>query len=267
MLRSTALFLLQSVELTGILSGMESIFSTEKKGFGLLIVVFSKSKTAPIESGIALGVIKATFPAGNRVELVPMDGDGIFRMRNQAANVVRADPNFAWVTHILMLDDDIVFAPEDVYALLQSGKDLISGCYPKRQDKLEYVVNLYPGDVFAPGTGPLRAACVGTGFVLISRNCLNAIAARLPRDGERVRDPRYSEQWFTMAHWFNPDDDTGKKWWFDYFPMAAILDPDSGFVRQLSEDWWFSKLALLAGIQPYIHTNVMLKHAGGKIFG
>lgn len=227
-----------------------------------------RGRECAIDIGITLGVIKCTPPPGTRVEVLPLSGDGIFRMRNLAANSILRNPDFQWVTHLLFIDSDILFTPQDVWALVESGRDLISGCYPKRQKNLEYVANLYPGDTLMLNTGPMRAACVGTGFLLISRRCFMAITQVLPRigTGPRVQNDRYAPIWTALDWWFLPDDGA-RVWWFDFFPMFALPDPDCGWTRQLSEDWIFSKLALLAGIQPFIHSNVVLKHYGETIYG
>ncbi len=250
------------------------LLTKSRPGLGLLIATPAKN----INSIACYHVVAATqaverAPYGSRVEWRPLVGDGIFRMRNTAANLMLWHPDFAWVTHLLFVDSDILFSIDDVNKLIESGADLIGGCYPKRGDKLEYVINTLPDKGVTLRTGPQEVSKLGTGFLMISRKCLVEITKALPQSIERRKaaldaNPRwqqYSSEWATNAWWYETDDRSGT--WFDFFPMFALTDPNTGRVRQLSEDWIFCDLAHLAGIPRYLHTDVLLKHAGEKIYG
>lgn len=113
-------------------------------------------------------------------------------------------------THLMFIDSDIGFNPNDVLSLLALSchepekYDVIAGPYPKKciaWEKIKMAVdkgaaekdanNLerYVGDyVFNPKAGngqipigePARVMEAGTGFMMISRNCLNKYQAAFP---------------------------------------------------------------------------------------
>ena len=95
-------------------------------------------------------------------------------------------------THMLFIDSDINFNPQDVIAMLALDKDIIGGPYPKKAIKwraIKKAVQMHPdmdsgtlekvaGDfVFNPVKGtaqfnvsePLEVLEIGTGFMMIKR--------------------------------------------------------------------------------------------------
>ncbi len=100
-------------------------------------------------------------------------------------------------THLLFIDADIQFAPEQVFRLLQSGAEVCAAAYPLKRidwgkvkalalegrDRLEtavlrYVVELENPPVEKNGFG--RARYAGTGFLMIRRQALLRMAERYP---------------------------------------------------------------------------------------
>lgn len=113
-------------------------------------------------------------------------------------------------THLLFVDADIAFSPDHVFRLLDAERDLVGGVYPlKRIDwdkarqaaldglkdlqaaSLGYVVRFIPSatnsvELDDEGFGPV--AYVGTGFMLIRRHVVQAVADAHPELVAKLRD-------------------------------------------------------------------------------
>lgn len=116
--------------------------------------------------------------------------------------------------HILFLDDDITFSPEDVFSLLNANEDFISGIYHHRKPN---------GDITGrPVENPeqkgslLDMQFVGLGFSLIKRTALEKLINiygealfEFAFDGERVRgeDELFCERWRKLGGriWLHTD--------------------------------------------------------------
>jgi GT2 family glycosyltransferase len=123
----------------------------------------------------------------------------IARARARLAARYLAHPE---ATHLLFVDADIAFAPENAFRLLEADKDLVGGVYPlkhidwtrvraaaeaKAPDlqaaALNYVIRFLPdprGAVEVTDDGFARVGYVGTGFMLIRREALERVAAAHP---------------------------------------------------------------------------------------
>ena len=114
------------------------------------------------------------------------------------------------LTHLLFIDSDILFNPQDVLALLALDKDVIGGPYPKKSINWKNVFNaakkvvenpaitqFNPGDlegvtgdyVFNPVPGtksfkvtePLEVLEIGTGFMLVKREVFDKFKEAYPK--------------------------------------------------------------------------------------
>ena len=180
-------------------------------------------------------------------------------------------------THLMFIDSDIGFDPNDVLSLAilceEGERDIVCGPYPKKTiawEKIKQAVergfadnpsNLehYGGDyVFNPLEGekelrldePIPVLEGGTGFMMISRNAFKKFDEAYP-------DLRYYPDHVRTTH-FDGSRDIGM-----YF--QALIDPESK--RYLSEDYMFCQYMRKVGINTYYCPWMRLTHTGSYVFG
>lgn len=199
----------------------------------------------------------------------------ITRARNYCCDeFIRSD-----ATHMMFIDSDIGFNPQDVIALLalasdDSPYDIIAGPYPKKcisWEKVKMAVdkgfadeepnNLekFVGDyVFNPksGTGvipinePVEVLEAGTGFMMIRKKTLVTFAEKFPQYNYRPDHVRTAQ--------FD-----GTREIMQFF--QAEIDPKSK--RYLSEDYWFCQKVQELNMQTWFCPWMSLQHVGTYIFG
>ena len=182
-------------------------------------------------------------------------------------------------THLMFIDSDIGFDPNDVIALsvisdAGSDKEIVCGPYPKKciawekikravdkgfADKNPENLEKYVGDyVFNPkeGTGsipldePVEVLEGGTGFMMIQRSALEKFAAAYPQYGylpDHVRTEHFD----------------GTREILQYF--QAEIDPKSK--RYLSEDYWFCQKMWDINVKTWLCPWMKLQHTGSYVFG
>lgn len=180
-------------------------------------------------------------------------------------------------THLMFIDSDIGFDPNDVLALAALAepgeKDIVCGPYPKKTiawEKIKQAVDKgfaddnpnqlekYVGDyVFNPVSGqneiridePVEVLEGGTGFMCVTRNAFEKYAEAYPGQSykpDHVRTKHFDGTREIMAY-------------FD-----CIIDPDSK--RYLSEDYMFCQWARKAGLKVWMCPWMQLSHMGMYIF-
>ena len=182
-------------------------------------------------------------------------------------------------THLMFIDSDIGFNPNDVIALLAlqdeaSPYDVIGGPYPKKciswekiklavdkgvADEDPNLLDKYVGDyVFNPKSGqaqiplgePVEVSEIGTGFMMIRRRTFEKYAEAFPElsyKPDHVRTEHFDGSREIMA-------------FFD-----CIIDPVSK--RYLSEDYMFCYNVQKMGGQVWFCPWMQLQHVGSYIFG
>ena len=182
-------------------------------------------------------------------------------------------------THLMFIDSDIGFDPNDVIALSViaepgSDKHIVCGPYPKKciawekikravdkgfADKEPNNLERYVGDyVFNPkeGTGsipldqPVEVLEGGTGFMMIQRAALEKFQEAYPQymyKPDHVRTEHFDgSREILMA-------------------FQAEVDPVSK--RYLSEDYWFCQKAWEIGVKTWLCPWMKLQHMGSYVFG
>ena len=199
----------------------------------------------------------------------------ITRARNYCADeFLRSD-----ATHMLFIDSDIGFNPQDVLALLamqddDSDYDVIGGPYPKKcisWEKIKQAVDKgmadedpnrlekYVGDyVFNPRNGqreipigePVEVMEMGTGFMMIRRKTFDKYKEVFPHlhyKPDHIRTDAFDGSREIMAY-------------FD-----CIIDPVSK--RYLSEDYMFCYNVQKAGMKVWFCPWMQTQHVGTYVFG
>jgi hypothetical protein len=182
-------------------------------------------------------------------------------------------------THLMFIDSDIGFDPNDVIALsviAEEGtdKEIVCGPYPKKciawekikravdkgyADKNPENLEKYVGDyVFNPkeGTGsialdePVEVLEGGTGFMMIQRSALEKFAKAYP-------EYNYLPDHVRTEHF------DGTREIMQYF--QAEIDPKSK--RYLSEDYWFCQKMWDINVKTWLCPWMKLQHTGAYVFG
>lgn len=199
----------------------------------------------------------------------------IQRARNYLADeFLRSD-----FTHLLFIDADIEFNPQDIIAMLALDKDIIGAPYPKKSvnwsnikaailknpeinpgelENLvgEYVFNVVKGTTQFAVTEPLEVMEIGTGYMLIKRQVFDKIREEVP------------ELAYTPDHVGQKNFD-GSRQIHSYFSVE-IDSKDSiiggGSMRLLSEDYFFCQLFRKLGGRIYLCPWIKSNHIGTFTF-
>ena len=185
-------------------------------------------------------------------------------------------------THLMFIDSDIGFDPNDVVALTvmsgfegeENDREIVCGPYPKKcisWEKIKRAVDKgfadenpnklekYVGDyVFNPVGGtneirldePVEVLEGGTGFMCVRRSAFEKF------------EEAYPEYHYLPDHARTKNFD-GSREIMMYF--QALIDPDSK--RYLSEDYMFCQWARKIGINVWMCPWMKLEHTGTYVFG
>lgn len=78
-------------------------------------------------------------------------------------------------TDLVFLDEDVGFDPDGLVQLVTADRDVVAGVYPKKQDDTDFPVLTFPGELWADKDGLVEVEGAPTGFMRISRRCLEAL--------------------------------------------------------------------------------------------
>lgn len=139
-------------------------------------------------------------------------------------------------THLLMIDSDVLWTPDDVLRLLGRDLPIVAGIYLGRSDNrtLIYRHTNPPSEL---QDGLLEVRGVGTGFIMIKRQVFLDM---------RCHAKTYvtSNQNDGLIHEFFPTDNNQNYW--------------------VSEDYVFCDRARALGYKTMVDTNVLVQHKGSK---
>jgi hypothetical protein len=200
-----------------------------------------------------------------KVEL--RDGDALItRARANLMTSFLDDPS---ATHLLFVDADIGFTPDQVFRLIEAGADVVAGVYPIKRVNwekaqraiearrpnvpaaaLDYVLEINDPDHVAVVNGFTRVRYAGTGFLMIRRNVFEKMCAH----------PAYAPLQFFREH--SHDALAGSPNRFALF--ECMIDPATG--TYLSEDFAFCKRWTDLGGEIWADLQSHLDHVGPSVF-
>lgn len=145
-------------------------------------------------------------------------------------------------THLMFIDADIQFTPDDMANIWNLQKGVACGVYPMKQDNAPYaawVGGKLLVDKDMPKE-PFKVDYAGTGFMMIHREVFVRLQKAHP---EWKCEESYGEAWM--------------------FFQESIEDDGT----PLSEDYFFCKRYREIGGEVWMHPDVRLKHVGSKVYG
>lgn len=177
-------------------------------------------------------------------------------------------------THLLFIDADIHYNPQDVMTLLALDKEIIGGPYPKKTINWKNVAeavkrkpDIDPGElpgligefVFNPVAGtqqfsvlePLEVMEIGTGFMLIKREVFKKFEEAYPQY-------RYKPDHMGQAHF------DGSRMIHAYFDTIIDRGPNApgSSERYLSEDYFFCQMIRKLGVKIWLCPWMRTGHVG-----
>jgi hypothetical protein len=213
-----------------------------------------------------LNLQKASDKAGFDMATVLLGNDALIT-RGRSAIVARFLDNSA-TTHLLFVDADITFTPDQVTRMLAFDKDFVAGFYPakvidwqqlaerfgktgERMDEagLVYVGSLCEGDALKFENGFGTAVYAGTGFQLIKRSVFERMIKAYP------------ESKYTALHAFPRPSQPSPNL---YALFDCMIDQDTGVY--LSEDYAFCRRWRAIGGEIWLDLNSKLTHTGSHSF-
>src|ERR1700761_8316787 len=202
-----------------------------------------------------------------RLKVELRDGDALItRARANLMTSFLDDPS---ATHLLFIDADIGFTPDQVFRLIESAADVVARVYPiqrvnwekakaaieaRRPDvpaaSLDYVLEINDPDHVVVVNGFTRVRYAGTGFLMIRRHVFEKMCAH----------PAYASLQFFREH--SLDALAGSLNRFALF--ECMIDPNTR--TYLSEDFAFCKRWTDLGGEIWADLESRLDHVGPSVF-
>jgi hypothetical protein len=230
------------------------------------IIVATPCYGGNVTNYYALSAIKlqaACIERGIKLSFRMLGGDALItRARGNLVAEFLAEPT---ATHLLFIDADIGFRADQVFALIEGDRDIVSAVYPMKiinweriqaqvaagrplvpSATMSYAVEFLDPAAITPVDGLAQVRYVGTGFMLIRRQVFTRLAEHYPAlkfRGFGQATPADAER---------------------YSFFESMIDPDTG--SYLSEDYAFCKRWRDIGGEIWINLDSHLTHVGAIAF-
>jgi hypothetical protein len=143
---------------------------------------------------------------------------------------------------LIFVDSDVTWEAGALLKLVDAPVDLVAGVYPARRDPISYPLHyLDKKELWAdPETGLLEVKSVATGFMKISRNCIERMISEYPE-----------------RHFYTSERDK------QFYPLFDHVFEDG---YKWGEDYSFCIRWRNIGGQVWIDPEIAMGHIGYKIF-
>jgi hypothetical protein len=212
--------------------------------------------------------LQSALRAYPNVEMTVQLRDGDALITRARANVVAAFLDDPKTTHLLFIDADIGFEPDQVLRLLSSGADVVAGTYPikrinwdkvhkvigtgkpnTRSAALDYVLEMKNPNHIAAVKGFARMRYAGTGFLMIKRHVLEKMC-------QYYQSLQFRHEHSTAEGLANSPN--------RFALFECIVDPETR--TYLSEDFSFCKRWTDMGGEIWADLESRLNHVGPVTF-
>lgn len=199
----------------------------------------------------------------------------ITRARNNLIAKAMTNPE---MTHVLFIDSDIIWSPNDIVTLIRNDKDVIGGIYPKKKyhfndihqalshvqtakniDALKNIPDerIFESKLLKYNFNPIHSSeqiqspilevrDIATGFLMIKRNVIEKMQ-------QHLKDKKYR-------------DDIGFLSKEEEKNAYALFRCDVQDEHFLSEDWYFCNIWKRLGGSIFANLNINLSHFGNNLF-
>ncbi len=178
----------------------------------------------------------------NRIEILfnLKAGDGLIgRTRAQMVNdFLQTD-----ATHLMFIDSDIGYDPQDIILMLDAEQDVVCGIYRKRQPTVAFPFCPLEQKEVPMIRGAMEIKYGPTGFMLFRRAVIERMIAAYPERRCMIDD----------GGWYNQTNLDS----YDFFPTP--IDENGMF---LSEDYGFCRLFRQIGGKIHMMPHISLIHTG-----
>jgi SAM-dependent methyltransferase len=193
-------------------------------------------------------------PTGEHVIWEPMWNDALIA-RSRSLQATKFVEEYTEADVIVMVDDDVVWNPEDFWKLVEGARatrSIYCGPYVTRSDRPHLASRMFPNTpveiIATPQRRPVEIEYAATGFVAIHRDVFEAMLRGSFEDAD-------------FGHRIHRCSKGGGRDFWPFFSTFTLKDVDGAF-HYLSEDWAFSERARQIGFTIWMDQSIILQHMG-----
>jgi len=180
----------------------------------------------------------------------------ITRGRNQlVAEFMASD-----CSHLMFIDADIEFDPDDVLKLISHDKPIVVGAYPLKIEPISYVINTVSGEP-EKNKNLIEVKDAGTGFMMIRRDAIESMQKSYPElhyTGDLAGDSFRQDLIGKEDH-----KEKLKQNLYSLFDTSHDKDANNAY---LSEDYTFCRRWQRINGKIWLDSTINLNHIGRKIY-